>query len=147
MDESKITELLINLTSQMSAMQSDIKSMKEDLIQNTTSNEEKSQLIKEFIEERTRYAAQRQDSIKAQLEGKIELLIAENKTLKEDIKKNKESWAALKTNIDDIAGQDSKKLSTRWEQIKDTLFKCGLTFIGTAIVFYFFNLINKAGTQ
>lgn len=136
MDEGKITDLLISLASQMSGMRSDIQALKEDVSQNTKSNEEKDKLMKEFIEERTKYAAQRQDAIKAELLGKITLVSS-------DTDKNSVEISILKKQIDEIKTKDDKRVLTRWEQIKDYVFKAVMVFTGSALAFYIMHIIQK----
>lgn len=136
MDEGKITDLLISLASQMSGMRSDIQALKEDVSQNTKSNEEKDKLMKEFIEERTKYAAQRQDAIKAELLGKITLVSS-------DTDKNSVEISILKKQIDEIKIKDDKRVLTRWEQIKDYVFKAVMVFTGSALAFYIMHIIQK----
>lgn len=133
MDEN--TKLLLELSQNFSSLKKDVEYIKEKMEQQEKNSDKSDNSIKELIEERTRYAATRQDGIKAELQTTIQLLSKENELQSEEIKK-------IKDRITELENQDSRKVMKRWEQVKDNIFKIGIGFIGSALVYYAIHLLG-----
>lgn len=115
MTNDKIDELLVSLTASVNKIGSDIEWIKKEVSDLSSTMNKNNTDVKALLDERTNYAKVRQDSIKAELSGRIGSLDARLKIVEQ---------------------APTKAVMTRWEQIKDYLFKIGLVAIVAIICTY-----------
>ena len=127
MQTDKMEELLINLSTQMSAMQKDIESIKSEMHSNYIRSDENDSAMHNLLDERTQWAKNRQDAVKAELQGQIDLVKKENELQSKQI-------AIFETRIKNLEEVESKKIMTRWNQIKDKIFYGILIVLGYAVI-------------
>ena len=127
MQTDKMEELLMNLSTQMSAMQKDIESIKSEMHSNYIRSDENDSAMRNLLDERTQWAKNRQDAVKAELQGQIDLVKKENELQSKQI-------AIFETRIKNLEEVESKKIMTRWNQIKDKIFYGILIVLGYAVI-------------
>ena len=140
MDNEKTTELLMRLSTQISAIQKDVEYLKSEIQSNYTRSDENDSAVRELVEERTKWASNRQDAVKAEMQGQINVL-------KKQQELTEKQCEILDKRIKDLEERDSKKIVGRWEQIKDSLFKVGISFLGVSAIYYAFYLIKNTLTK
>lgn len=130
MQSDKMEELLMELSNKISVMQKDIESIKSEMHSNYIRSDENDDQVRELVEERTRYAANRQDAIKAELQGQIDLL-KQSQQLNE---KQSELYATqiktINTEMENLKNEKKNKIYSKWEMISDKIF-----WIVVAVVF------------
>lgn len=130
MQSDKMEELLMELSNKISVMQKDIESIKSEMHSNYIRSDENDNQVRELVEERTRYAANRQDAIKAELQGQIDLL-KQSQQLNE---KQSELYATqiktINTEMENLKNEKKNKIYSKWEMISDKIF-----WIVVAVVF------------
>lgn len=136
MNEEKITELLMDLKTGFSELKKDVEYIKTEMHSNYIRSDENDSATRELVEERTKWAANRQDSIKNELQGQIDLVKKENELQMKQI-------AEIEKKIREIDNKEGNRVLKRWEQIKDSVFKVGIGFIGSAVVYYFLFMVGK----
>ena len=140
MDNEKTTELLMQLSTQISAIQKDVEYLKSEIQSNYARSDENDSAVRELVEERTKWASNRQDAVKAEMQGQIDVL-------KKQQELTEKQCEILDKRIKDLEERDSKKIVGRWEQIKDSLFKVGISFLGVSAIYYAFYLIKNTLTK
>lgn len=156
MTEDRQTELLLDLSSKVSAIQKDLEYLK-------NSNDANSTNFKELLDERTKWAANRQDAVKAEMQGQIdvikksielsgkerELLDSRIKAVEKEIAIVKEKnlcerMDAVEIDIRALKDKDKNKIYSRYEQVKDKLFLIAVGVGFAAIFYYIIQIIKKA---
>lgn len=127
MENDKWTELMLQMSNQISAIQKDVEYLKTEINSNYKRSDEADAAVRELVEERTKYAANRQDAIKAELLGQINLTKKENEL-------NLKMINALDERIKALEGATAKKVLTRWEKVKDYLFTGAVIVIVALII-------------
>ena len=127
MENDKWTELMLQMSNQISAIQKDVEYLKTEINSNYKRSDEADAAVRELVEERTKYAANRQDAIKAELLGQINLTKKENEL-------NLKMINALDERIKALEGAAAKKVLTRWEKVKDYLFTGAVIVIVALII-------------
>ena len=130
MENDKWTELMLQMSNQISAIQKDVEYLKTEINSNYKRSDEADAAVRELVEERTKYAANRQDAIKAELQGQINLTKKENEL-------NQKLINALDERIKNLEGAAAKKVMNRWEKIKDYLFTGAIILIIGAVFAWF----------
>lgn len=87
MEESKITDLLMELSQKISALQKDVEYLKSEMHTNYVRSDEHDEQMRDLIEERTKSSYSRQDTIKQELQTQIQLLKSENDLQNKTIEK------------------------------------------------------------
>lgn len=128
--EDRWTELMLQMSNQISAIQKDVEYLKSEIKSNYTRSDEADEAVRELIEERTKHACNRQDAIKADLQGQIQIANKENEL-------NQKMIAALEERMKALEGAHAKKLMSRWEKIKDHLWTLALIIIIGSILAWF----------
>jgi hypothetical protein len=129
MQTEKMEELLMELSKQMSAMQKDIEGIKAELHSNYIRSDENDTATRELVEERTKYACSRQDSIKAELKTEIELS-------KKSSELNKKQIDLLEDRIKALEDEKKNHVYSRWEQIREKAFWIIVAIIFAAVFKY-----------
>ena len=133
MQIEKLEELLMKLANQMSAMQKDIEGIKTEMHSNYIRSDENDTAVRELVEERTKYACSRQDSIKAELKTEIELS-------KKASELNKSQIELLDTRLKVLEDEKKNRVYSRWEQIREKAFWIIVAIVFGA-VFKYFNFV------
>ena len=115
MQEEKMTELLMDLSNKISTIQKDVEYLKSEMHTNYIRSDEADSAVRDLLEERTKWAANRQDSIKAELAGQISLIKKENELQSKQIE-------ALDDRIQALADEKKNRVYARWQQIIDKIF-------------------------
>jgi hypothetical protein len=136
MDNDKTMELLLELSNKMSAIQRDVEYLKSEMHSNYIRSDENDSAVRDLLEERTKWASNRQDAVKAEMQGQINLL-------KKSQELNEKQLELMNEKIQALENKEIHKVMGRWEQIKDAIFKVGITFIGMALMYYVFYLIQN----
>ena len=137
MTDEKIEETLMNLSNMMSAMAKDIESIKKTIDSNQNRSNENDDAVKQLLEERTKYACNRQDTIKSELQCQINLL---KKSEELQSKQNEYYMKQIKDMNDRITAIENarkNRVFSRWEQVADKAFWIVLAIIFAAIFKYF----------
>ena len=127
MQDDRVEELLMELSTQISAVQKDVEYLKSEMHSNYIRSDESDEAVRELVEERTKYAANRQDAIKNDLQGQINLL---NKC--EELREAQ--FKAMDERIKALEGAGAKKVMSRWEKVKDYLFNILLILVVGAVL-------------
>lgn len=116
------TQLLVELDKKIVGIQKDIEFMKQEQVSTKARYDTETAQLKDFF-------LQKQDLIKAELEGRINLLKTENALQEKQIE-------TLIARCDALEHKSDKQVLNRWEQIKDYAFKSLIAFISAAVIYY-----------
>lgn len=116
------TQLLVELDKKIVGIQKDIEFMKQEQVSTKARYDTENAQLKDFF-------LQKQDLIKAELEGRINLLKTENALQEKQIE-------TLISRCDALEHKNDKQVLNRWEQIKDYAFKSLIAFIAAAVAYY-----------
>ena len=116
------TQLLVELDKKIVGIQKDIEFMKQEQVSTKVRYDTETAQLKDFF-------LQKQDLIKAELEGRINLLKTENALQEKQIE-------SLIARCDALEHKNDKQVLNRWEQIKDYAFKSLIAFIAAAVIYY-----------
>ena len=123
MQPDKMEELLMQLLTQMSALQKDIESIKSEMHTNYIRSDENDSQVRELLDERIKWAANRQDAVKAEMQGQIDVLKKNTELFQKQVE-------MLELRIKNLEDEKKNRIYSRWEQIREKLF-----WIVVAIVF------------
>ena len=140
MDNDKTMDLLMELSNKISAIQRDVEYLKSEMHSNYVRSDEADNAVRDLLEERTKWASNRQDAVKAEMQGQINLL-------KKSQELNEKQIEIINDKIKVLENKEQVKVMGRWEQIKDSLFKLGTMFLGSALLYYVFYIIQNIANK
>lgn len=129
MQTDKMEELLMQLSNQMSAMQKDIEGIKSKMHSNYVRSDENDTQVRELLDERTKWAANRQDAVKAEMQGQIDVL-------KKSAELSQKQVEIFEVRIKNLEDEKKNRVYNRWEQIREKLFYIGVAVIFAAVFKY-----------
>ena len=123
MNEEKMTDLLIKLSSQISEMAKDISYLKTEMNSNYIRSDENDNAIRELIE-------QKQEAIRIDLQSQIDVL-------KKNSELQKQKYDLLVEQIDELKNRDKNRVYAKWEKVADKIFWIIIAIIFGAVFKYF----------
>ena len=109
MQEEKMMEVLMDLSNRFSVLQKDV------------------EYLREKMDSGDRAAERNADTIRREVQGRLDLLKKENELQSRQIE-------ALDARVKEIETKEARRVLSRWEQIKDKVFLAVIIVIGYAIL-------------
>lgn len=129
MQPDKMEELLMELSNKMSSMQKDIEGIKSEIHANYVRSDENDSATRELLDERTKWAANRQDAVKAEMQGQIDVI-------KKNIEIYQKQNEMLDQRIKNLEDEKKNRIYTRWEQIREKVFYLLMAIVFAAVFKY-----------
>lgn len=123
----KMEELLMELSTKMSAMQADIESIKSEIHSNSMRSDENDSSMRALCDERMDWIKGRQDGVKQEIKGQLDIM-------RNEIDLQNKHIEVLDARIKALEGAEGQKVMKRWGQIKDKVFYAILIAIGYAVI-------------